>query len=315
MPLSESRLSHQFAEIPQFILDSDIPAARPSICVTQPRRIAAISLATRVAEEVGCRLGQTVGYTVRFDDTSSPENTRLKFVTDGTLLQEMLADPTLDRYDVVVVDEAHERSLRTDLVLGFLKQVQITRKSTPRPLKILVMSATLDAADFGRFFNGSVRLQLISAYTSNTKSSAKQLYVKGRQHKVLIKYTSRPQDDVMHAALKTVLQIHTKEPPGDILVFLAGTQSHMLQVWILNFVLRPRGHRGVGKHVGQLPRFVAHFERWRECSLRYRGPILIERLTDGRLSAFCQAKSPRADRGFRSHPAAYKEDHTLDQHC
>lgn len=158
LPLSflQADIRHLHTEIPQFILDSSIPCAHPSICVTQPRRVAAVTLATRVAEEVGCALGKTVGYTVRFDDKSHPERTKLKFVTDGTLLQEMLADPRLDRYDVIVVDEAHERSLRTDLVLGFLKEIQQKRKKTTRPLKILVMSATLDAADFARFFDGSV---------------------------------------------------------------------------------------------------------------------------------------------------------------
>ena len=135
--------------------------------VTQPRRVAATSLARRVAEEVGCQLGGTVGYTVRFDDRSS-QATRLKYVTDGTLLQEILGDPLLDSYDIVVIDEAHERSLRTDMILGFLKQIQAKRKQRPPvtandsqkalgPLKIIVMSATLDAQRFSEFYDKSVR--------------------------------------------------------------------------------------------------------------------------------------------------------------
>jgi HrpA-like RNA helicase len=114
-----------------------------------------------VAEEVGCKLGNLVGYTVRFDDTSSP-NTRLKFVTDGTLLQEMLSDRLLSSYDIVIVDEAHERTLRTDMILGFLKQHQRARnlpdaQAKPdeplRKLKVVVMSATLDAKRFSAFFD------------------------------------------------------------------------------------------------------------------------------------------------------------------
>lgn len=141
------------------------------VVVTQPRRVAAISLATRVAEEVGCELGTKVGYTVRFDDCSHP-GTALKYVTDGTLLQELLSDRLLSAYDVVVLDEAHERSLRTDMLMGFLKNIQSTRKdmverglcfptdektetagSAARPLKIVVMSATLDAERFADFFD------------------------------------------------------------------------------------------------------------------------------------------------------------------
>lgn len=114
---------------------------------------------------MGCSLGGLVGYTVRFDDCSSPKS-RLKYVTDGTLLQEMLEDPLLKRYDVVVIDEAHERTLRTDMILGFLKEIQKRRKSMANAdeeqaksgervgvLKIAVMSATLDAQRFSKFYD------------------------------------------------------------------------------------------------------------------------------------------------------------------
>jgi ATP-dependent RNA helicase DHX33 len=121
-----------------------------------------------VAEEVGCALGDLVGYTVRFDDVSSPR-TRLKYLTDGTLLQEILGDRLLECYDVVIIDEAHERTLRTDMILGFLKDIQKKRKELSRtgekgpksqqavgPLKIVVMSATLDAKRFSEFYDEQV---------------------------------------------------------------------------------------------------------------------------------------------------------------
>jgi len=164
-------------QIPQYLIGPEYhkllgnPAKPLKVVVTQPRRVAAISLATRVAEEVGCRLGTTVGYTVRFDDCSEAK-TRLKYVTDGTLLQEMLSDKLLSNYDIVIIDEAHERSLRTDMLLGFLKGIQRTRRtmvedgsdfpkkksnqqgSIPaRPLKVIIMSATIDAERFSQFFD------------------------------------------------------------------------------------------------------------------------------------------------------------------
>lgn len=121
-----------------------------------------------MAEEVGCALGDLVGYTVRFDDVSSPR-TRLKYLTDGTLLQEILGDRLLECYDVVIIDEAHERTLRTDMILGFLKDIQKKRKELSRtgekgpksqqavgPLKIVVMSATLDAKRFSEFYDEQV---------------------------------------------------------------------------------------------------------------------------------------------------------------
>lgn len=124
-----------------------------------------------MAAEVGVALGKQVGYTVRFDDKSD-SSTRLKYMTDGALLAEMLGDRDLDRYDVIVLDEAHERSLRTDMLMGFLKDIQARRRDKfrsskgkapaasdarePTPLKIVVMSATIDAQRFSDFFDGYV---------------------------------------------------------------------------------------------------------------------------------------------------------------
>ena len=170
--------SGKTTQLPQFILRSKIPNSEPRIAVTQPRRVAAMSLATRVAAEVGTTLGNLVGYTVRFADLTTSK-TRLKYMTDGTLLAEMLGDKNLDKYDVVILDEAHERSLRTDMLMGFLKVIQVRRKEVlklwrlanpgklnterdeggerpPTELKLIIMSATLDAKRFSEFFNKSV---------------------------------------------------------------------------------------------------------------------------------------------------------------
>ena len=113
----------------------------------QPRRVAAVTVATRVAEEMRCKVGEEVGYSIRFEDKTSPK-TRVKFLTDGLLLREALVDPLLSRYSVIMVDEAHERSLSTDVLLGILKRI---KKKRPE-LRIIVSSATLQAEDIASFF-------------------------------------------------------------------------------------------------------------------------------------------------------------------
>jgi len=135
------------------------------IAVTQPRKVAATSLAHRVSQEQGTNIGDLVGYAVRFDEKSS-QNTRIKYLTDGMIVRELMSDPLLQKYSVVVVDEAHERTLRTDLLIANLKTIQKQRNAqstgkgkgkadvlSGNPLKIIVMSATLDAEKFSRFFH------------------------------------------------------------------------------------------------------------------------------------------------------------------
>ncbi|KAG8692676.1 putative ATP-dependent RNA helicase dhr2, partial [Ceratobasidium sp. 395] len=217
--------SGKTTQVPQFLLESDFIGSG-MIAVTQPRKVAAMSLANRVSAEQGTLLGSTVGYAVRFDEKTSPE-TRIKYLTDGMLVRELLSDPSLSRYSVVIVDEAHERTLRTDMLLGSLKRIQRDRsgqnsmiqlngkgkqKVVPSggvgPLKIVVMSATLDAERFSEFFN-----------------NAKIVYVKGRQHPVKLMYLAEATSDYLDSALRAVFQIHTSQPPGDILVFLAGQED------------------------------------------------------------------------------------------
>lgn len=153
-------------EVPQFILDSQ-KFGNGLIGITQPRKVAAISLASRVAAEQGTRLGDRVGYSVRFDEKSNA-NTRIKYLTDGMIVRELLSDRLLSKYSVVIVDEAHERTLRTDMLLSALKTIQKERNATAandvkgkgaitkignNPLKVVIMSATLDAERFSKFFN------------------------------------------------------------------------------------------------------------------------------------------------------------------
>ncbi|KNC79661.1 hypothetical protein, variant [Sphaeroforma arctica JP610] len=173
------------------------------IACTQPRRVAAVSVANRVALETGCKIGSKVGYTVRFDDTTS-RDTALKYMTDGMLLREAISDPKLSRYSVILLDEAHERTLMTDILFGVIKGVQKLRPE----LKVIIMSATLDAAKFSTYFD-----------------DCPVLYVQGRQYPVEILYTIEPQQDYVDSVFVTVLQIHQDEKPGDILVFLTGQED------------------------------------------------------------------------------------------
>jgi ATP-dependent RNA helicase DHX33 len=154
--------SGKTTQVPQYILETGL-AGNGLIAITQPRRVAATSLAARVAEEQEVRLGTRVGYSVRFDEKTSQE-TRIKFLTDGMIMRELLIDPLLSKYNVVIVDEAHERTVRTDIFIGSLKNVQEQRtalmssgNAAKKPqlskLKVLIMSATLDAQKFSHFFN------------------------------------------------------------------------------------------------------------------------------------------------------------------
>ncbi|KAI1174599.1 P-loop containing nucleoside triphosphate hydrolase protein [Nemania sp. FL0916] len=170
---------------------------------TQPRRVAAMSVAKRVAEEVGCELGQEVGYTIRFEDKTSP-STRIKYMTDGMLEREILIDPDVRRYSVIMLDEAHERTISTDVLFGLLKK---TLKRRP-DLKVIVTSATLDADKFSEYFN-----------------QCPIFTIPGRTFPVEILYSREPESDYLDAALVTIMQIHLTEPSGDILLFLTGQEE------------------------------------------------------------------------------------------
>ncbi|TGJ85834.1 hypothetical protein E0Z10_g2905 [Xylaria hypoxylon] len=170
---------------------------------TQPRRVAAMSVAKRVAEEVGCELGREVGYTIRFEDKTSP-STRIKYMTDGMLEREILIDPDVRRYSVIMLDEAHERTISTDVLFALLKK---TLKRRP-DLKIIVTSATLDADKFSEYFN-----------------QCPIFTIPGRTFPVEILYSREPESDYLDAALVTIMQIHLTEPSGDILLFLTGQEE------------------------------------------------------------------------------------------
>jgi pre-mRNA-splicing factor ATP-dependent RNA helicase DHX15/PRP43 len=200
--------SGKTTQIPQFVLYDDLPQLQGKmVACTQPRRVAAMSVAERVSQEMDVELGEEVGYSIRFEDKTGPK-TVLKYMTDGMLLREAMTDHNLTRYSVLILDEAHERTLATDILMAFLKEVAQRRPD----LKIVIMSATLDAQKFQKYF-------------ALNEKQAPLLAVPGRTHPVEIFYTTEPERDYVEAALRTVLQIHATEPEGDILLFLTGEEE------------------------------------------------------------------------------------------
>ncbi|KAI9457332.1 P-loop containing nucleoside triphosphate hydrolase protein [Lactarius psammicola] len=195
-------------QIPQFVVYSDMPQTKNKIVAcTQPRRVAAMSVAKRVADEMDVQLGKQVGYSIRFEDMTEPGTTFLKYMTDGMLLREAMNDPDLQRYSTIILDEAHERTLATDILMGLLKALVKRRND----LKIIIMSATLDALKFQKYFT--------------IDDPAPLFKVPGRTHPVEIFYTQEPEPDYVEAAIRTVLMIHRAEEPGDVLLFLTGEEE------------------------------------------------------------------------------------------
>ena len=204
--------SGKTTQLPQYLFEAgyasigpDTTTAAPKrmIGCTQPRRVAAMSVASRVAEEMGVKLGHEVGYSIRFEDNTS-DSTVLKYMTDGMLLREFLQDPTLSNYSVMIIDEAHERTLHTDILFGLVKDLVNARDD----FRVIIASATIDAEKFSKFFD-----------------NAPIYNVPGRRFPVAIHYTKAPEANYMEACVTTALQIHLTEGPGDILVFFPGQQE------------------------------------------------------------------------------------------
>lgn len=203
--------SGKTTQIPQFFVDSNLLHGK-QIAVTQPRRIAAITVAERVSNERNGKVGGEVGYVVRFDDKTSPE-TKIKYMTDGILVRECLSDKSLSNYSVVILDEAHERSLNTDILFGLLKAACRLRPD----LRLIVTSATLNTDKFGPYFMNCPVIHVpgrvfpVDIYHSKTKQ---------------VMTASGPSNSsYVQAAVEVVLKIHKKDEDGHILVFLTGQEE------------------------------------------------------------------------------------------
>ena len=195
--------SGKTTQIPQYLYEDGYTKDKKKIGCTQPRRVAAMSVAARVSQEMGVKIGHEVGYSIRFEDCTS-ERTILKYMTDGMLLREFLGEPDLESYSVLIIDEAHERTLHTDVLFGLVKDIARFRSD----LKLLISSATMDCQKFSEFFD-----------------DAPIFRIPGRRFPVDIYYTKQPEADYLQAVVITVFQIHVTQPLGDILVFLTGQEE------------------------------------------------------------------------------------------
>ena len=213
--------SGKTTQIPQYLYENDYCKNNKKICVTQPRRVAAMSVASRVSYEMGVKCGHEVGYAIRFEENVSPI-TKIIYMTDGIFLRYLLSDNLLNDFSVIMIDEAHERSIHTDIIFGIIKKLIEKRED----LRIIISSATLSTLKFKNYF-----------------SEAEIIKVPGRRYPVDIYYTKSPEPDYIEAAVITALQIHISQAEelfddnnngGDILVFLTGQEEIELAKRMIN---------------------------------------------------------------------------------
>ena len=234
--------SGKTTQVPQFLFEAGFaheshPLFKGMIGVTQPRRVAAVSMAKRVATEMGLSNGE-VAYQIRYDKSSVRQNTKIKFMTDGVLLRalsggvtpgnanddsDFKSDILLSDYSCIIIDEAHERTIGTDVLIGWLTRIVRLRNSgklsNVLPLRLIIMSATLRVEDFT--LNSTLFPEI-----KNGLNAPPIMKVDGRQHRVVVHYNRKtPEEDYITEALKKVVKIHTKLPPGGILVFVTGQQE------------------------------------------------------------------------------------------
>lgn len=241
--------SGKTTQLPQYLHEAGYTAGGMKVGCTQPRRVAAMSVAARVAEEMGTKVGYEVGYSIRFEDATS-DKTVLKYMTDGMLLREFLTEPDLAGYSALIIDEAHERTLSTDILFALVKvrlALLILRNISSEPqfqdiarfrpeLKLLISSATMDAEKFSEYFDEAPIFYGESVIIPAASSSIQYcLTVPGRRYPVDIHYTPQPEANYLHAAITTVFQIHTTQPKGDILVFLTVRSSSLW--WLLTLTV------------------------------------------------------------------------------
>ncbi len=218
--------SGKSTQIPQFLYEKGYTNEIGNIIITQPRRVAARTLSMRLANELNVTLGNEVGYQIRFESYNFSNETKIKFVTDGILLKEIENDQLLSKYSVVIIDEAHERTVNSDLLIGFISQIIKLRYSLWRngkkyfnqdkfiyPLRLVIMSATMSVSDFSEneIFLPYIKPKVVEIFS--------------RQYKVNVFHSKHTLPDYLNEAFKLCIKIHKKLPEGNVLVFLTGKRE------------------------------------------------------------------------------------------
>ncbi|KAH8387632.1 hypothetical protein KR093_008319 [Drosophila rubida] len=239
--------SGKTTQLPQFLYEAGY-AQHKMIGITEPRRVAAIAMSKRVAHEMNLP-SSVVSYLIRFEGNVTPD-TRIKFMTDGVLLKEIETDFLLSKYSVIVLDEAHERSVYTDILVGLLSRIVPLRQKRSTPLKLIIMSATLRVSDF----------------TENTrlfKTPPPLIKVEARQFPVTVHFQKRTPDDYVAEAYRKTLKIHSQLPEGGILVFVTGQQevNQLVRKLRRTFPYKPTGQQvNEIKEVKEQPAVEQQFE-------------------------------------------------------
>ena len=224
--------SGKSTQIPQFLYEKGYTKEIGKIAITQPRRVAARSLAFRLREEMNMTQGLTIGYQVRYENENVGKNTEIKFVTDGILLKELENDSLLSEYSVIIIDEAHERTINSDLLIGFISQILKIRyimwkrkmkynyskdnkkeEKSVLPLRLIIMSATLRVSEFSenKIFSGLLKPRIVE--------------ISSRQYPVHIYHSKKTENDYINEAFKYCCKIHSRLPEGNVIVFLTGKRE------------------------------------------------------------------------------------------
>jgi len=209
--ISGSTGSGKSTQVPQYLFEAGWTNESKIIGVTQPRRVAVTSVANRVADEMSTFVGEEVGFSIRFEDCTTEGVTKIKYMTDGYLIREMMSDPLLQKYSVIMLDEVHEQTLYTDIIIGLLKKILRKRPD----LRLIISSATLNADSYKEFFN-------MKKILNKKEDTSIVMNIDGRAFPVEIFYLQSPAPNYVKAAVQAVIEIHKNEPSGDVLVFLTG---------------------------------------------------------------------------------------------
>nr|CDJ97934.1 DNA RNA helicase and Helicase-associated region and Domain of unknown function DUF1605 domain containing protein [Haemonchus contortus] len=247
--------SGKTTQIPQFLYEAGYASNGQLIGITEPRRVAAISMAQRVGQELGSP--DIVSYQIRYEGNRTPE-TKILFMTDGVLMKEMESDVLLKKYSAILIDEAHERSMYSDVLIGMLSRIAPLRAKTANPLKLIIMSATLRLDDF-------THKRLFPILKPNV------INVESRQFPVTVHFEKRTPEDYMMGIFRKVCRIHETLPDGAILVFVSGQQEvrHLVKKLVSRYTIQYDSSKD-----GQL--YIRGSKKWKQKQLEDAQNLKLE---------------------------------------